>query len=535
MARFKPGRLPILFFAGLFSMGILLSGFENRHSSVESAKFIPIQHNGRVKPFDSFARQTLKLITGAETWQKKEPTLALLDALAEKDKIGEMKWIRLDYLELKEALGLPKEEHFFCLADILPSLEKIKALVRSSQAKRADDMRPNKLEQKAETLLTQYMVTNRLVSGEIITVIPASQTSGWASPYKLDSDLATDFKELIALYRGGSFQRFEEETAAWIQRTTWTSKEISAEKIFLEVLYFKIRPFEWAAVAYLIAFAFLSVFKRMKTLILFGFLSLFAAIFFHTAGILFRVIILSRPPVSNMYESMIFMNWAVMVFALVFSLIKRSTPALIAGSMISALVMIYGNLLPIDASLDVLVPVLRSNYWLSIHVMTIVSSYGAFGLAMALGHRHLFCAAFNKFSKDAEEESAQLIYRVIQLGILLIGTGTVLGGVWANESWGRFWGWDPKETWALITFLGYLIVVHLRYTKKLNNFVLSLCSVVGFLLVLMTWYGVNFVLGRGLHSYGQGAGGMAWVVYFLIFEALFLGFIVYKKTSLRSA
>ncbi len=138
--------------------------------------------------------------------------------------------------------------------------------------------------------------------------------------------------------------------------------------------------------------------------------------------------------------------------------------------------------------------------------------------------------------KTSEEESISLIFRVIQLGTILIGTGTFLGGVWANESWGRFWGWDPKETWALITFLGYLIIVHLKYARKISNFYLALSSVLGFLLVLMTWYGVNFVLGRGLHSYGAGSGGMRWVIYYLIFEAFFVGFIIYRFSgSLQKA
>jgi ABC-type transport system involved in cytochrome c biogenesis permease subunit len=195
--------------------------------------------------------------------------------------------------------------------------------------------------------------------------------------------------------------------------------------------------------------------------------------------------------------------------------------------------MIYADLLPIDSSLDVLVPVLRSNYWLSIHVLTVVSSYGAFGLAMALGHRHLFCVVRRAFSPAQDKESAGLILRVIQIGIILIGTGTVLGGVWANESWGRFWGWDPKETWALITFLGYLVIIHLRFTGRLNNFGLALGSVLGFLLVLMTWYGVNFVLGRGLHSYGSGSGGMNWVLYYLLAEALFLGWVFLRSRGAK--
>jgi cytochrome c biogenesis factor len=152
---------------------------------------------------------------------------------------------------------------------------------------------------------------------------------------------------------------------------------------------------------------------------------------------------------------------------------------------------------------------------------------------MAMGHRHLFLSARNKFTTQTELESAQLIYRVMQVGILLVGIGTVLGGVWANESWGRFWGWDPKETWALITFLGYLVIVHLKHAKWMDNFGLAVGSVLGFLLVLMTWYGVNFVLGRGLHSYGFGSGGIVWIIYYLIFEVLFLTWAGFSRLKTK--
>jgi len=368
---------------------------------------------------------------------------------------------------------------------------------------------------------------------------------------------SADFEDLATFYSAGD-PGFNEKIRTWISKKYAANPPgLSQKKISAEVLYLNLKPFQAAAFAYFLGFFLLMVFKKRsagqrsaEVLVVgqkLGILSAGVAVFLHTFGIGVRVFVLSRPPVSNMYESMIFMNWALIVFACVFSTIRKNASALKVGALISAVIMLYADLLPIDSSLEVLVPVLRSNYWLSVHVMTVVSSYGAFGLAMALGHRHLFLMSFpsrggslpvrqagasggNKFTKKAELDSADLIYRVIQLGVILIGTGTFLGGVWANESWGRFWGWDPKETWALITFLGYLALVHLVYTKKISRFGLALFSVLGFLLVLMTWYGVNFVLGRGLHSYGVGSGGMTWVVYYLIFEAVFVGFILIRRS-----
>ncbi|MBI3252809.1 MAG: cytochrome c biogenesis protein CcsA [Candidatus Omnitrophica bacterium] len=442
----------------------------------------PVRHNGRVKPFDSYARETLRLVAGSEGWQGRSAAAVIRDLSDHPSKINGFEWIRIESAELKKSLGLSGERRYFSLSETDARLEKIGSLVRSAKAKRDSDLRPSKLEQKAELLYAQIDAVEKLGRGEAFTPAPGE-----------------------SLTRAG-----------------------------IELLANRAKPFERAAFFYFLAFFLLTLFKKNPILKKIGWVALGGAFLFHTAGIAARVAILARPPVSNMYESMIFMNWVLIVFAAAFSALRKNLLALVAGSAASGLVMVYANLLPLDPGLDVLVPVLRSNYWLSIHVMTVVSSYGAFGLAMALGNRHLFCEAFGKLTGVSEKESADLVYRVIQLGPLLIGTGTVLGGVWANESWGRFWGWDPKETWALITFLTYLIVVHLKFAKKISDFYLALAAVLGFSVVLMTWYGVNFVLGRGLHSYGQGTGGMRWVVYYLVGQAAFLGFISIRKFSRQS-
>jgi len=445
----------------------------------QSMRTLAVQHNGRVKPYDSLARQTLKLVSGKESWQGMDPVEFLSKSLEEPAKIADIRWIRVDLPELKEALSLNSKDHFFSLNDLAPSLVQIDGFVAQAKDKRDRDLKPSKVEQKAEELSLKVRTVQSLISG-------------------------TNHTKLGPL------------------------AGVSETRLSLEVLYNRSKPFECAAVLYFLAFLVSALLKQPAARKAAFWLTLLAFVF-HTFGLAARVYVLSRPPVSNMYESMIFMNWALVAYALMFWAIRRQEILLTAGAAMSGAVMLYANLLPIDSSLDVVVAVLRSNYWLTIHVLTIVSSYGAFGLALGLGHRHLFLASTGKLSKKAASDSAELIFRVLQLGTLLVGTGTFLGGVWANESWGRFWGWDPKETWALITFLGYLLVVHLKYAKKIDDFFLALSSVIGFLLVLMTWYGVNFVLGRGLHSYGAGSGGMEWVIYFLVFEAAFVGWALLKR------
>ena len=532
--RSKPLSITAFAFFALLSI-VCVSTCEAAARDGGAARSLPIQHNGRVKSFESFSKQTVELITGKETWQRKPAVDLILDALDRKNNAADWPWIRIRYKELLSQLGLPEERQQFSYNELSDSFDKIESLVRSSQSKRDQDIRPSKLEQEAESLFSKIMEVKHLMSGENIFVIPPSQGEIWVSPFFTNDLLVVHFQALISLHSGDQRDEFNKKARTWINNVHQMTQHRFQRTVTLETVYFGLRPFQQAWMAYLTAFLLLTFFKKKHPrLRLFGMFLLGIAILFHTAGLVLRVIILERPPVSNMYESMIYMNWVLILAAVIFSFVKKNVPAASIGALISAIIMIYGNLLPIDTNLEVLVPVLRSNYWLTIHVMTIVSSYGVFALAMGLGHRYLFLETINKLTKEEEKRSEQIIYRAIQIGVLLLGIGTVLGGVWANESWGRFWGWDPKETWALITFLGYLILVHLKHAKLIQASTLAVSAILGFLLVLMTWYGVNFVLGRGLHSYGQGSsGGMIWVIYYLIFEALFLGAVYLKKISLR--
>mgnify|MGYP001794252464 FL=1 len=182
---------------------------------------------------------------------------------------------------------------------------------------------------------------------------------------------------------------------------------------------------------------------------------------------------------------------------------------MLAAAPLSVVCLILADSLPavLDPSISPLVPVLRDNFWLSIHVPTIALSYASFALALGLGHVALGSYLFTPNATARIKLLSQLNYRVLQVGVLLLTAGIILGGIWAHFSWGRFWGWDPKETWALIALLCYLVPLHGRLVGWIGNFGISVASVVAFNAVLMAWYGVNFVLGTGLHSYGFGTGG----------------------------
>ena len=488
----------------------------SRSGSLLADKFekLPLQHNGRIKPLAVFARDTLKSISGKEKWEGKSSFVFFLDHLAKPESFREVSFINIDSAALKKQLNLAVDKRYFSYAELKPSFFVIQSLVQKAQGKKDNQIRATALEQKAQILFGQLTTVGQLSTGELFNVIPPREGTAWASPY-VDGSLLT--AELPA-----ALEEWNRQAVSYLD-------EAARKKIDFELLYYKLKPFFFTCLFYLLAFLLLSISSRQASLIFWGETLLLTGFLFHTIGLVLRIYILSRPPVSNMYESILFVSWILVICGGIFSIVKKSHFALTVASLTGLLIMMYGNLLPIDQSLDVLSPVLRSNYWLAIHVMTIVASYGIFALAMALAHRHLYCDVFKKFSRDGEKISTQIIVRLLQIGIIALGAGTVLGGVWANESWGRFWGWDPKETWALITFLGYMVIVHLRTAGKLDNFWLAVSSILGFILVLMTWYGVNFILGQGLHSYGSGAGGMAWVIVYLVFELAFICFVCVKK------
>ncbi|MEO0410189.1 MAG: cytochrome c biogenesis protein CcsA, partial [Cyanobacteria bacterium P01_A01_bin.135] len=283
-----------------------------------------------------------------------------------------------------------------------------------------------------------------------------------------------------------------------------------------EVHFNHFHPFAKAWQLYGLAFVVMLVALWVKPWNLYwGAIGLFTAgIVVQSYGFWLRMQIAGRPPVTNMYESVVWVGFGIAAIALAFELTSRSRYYLLAAAPLAVMCLILADSLPavLDPSIAPLVPVLRDNFWLSIHVPTIALSYASFALALGLGHVALGNYLFAPQAKKRIKTLSQLNYRVLQVGVLLLTAGIILGGIWAHFSWGRFWGWDPKETWALIALLCYLAPLHSRLTGWMGDFGINVASVVSFNAVLMAWYGVNFVLGTGLHSYGFGTGGSALVI-----------------------
>ena len=250
---------------------------------------------------------------------------------------------------------------------------------------------------------------------------------------------------------------------------------------------------------------------------------------YHGVGLGFRWFISGHAPWSNGYEAVVFIAWVTVIAGFLFS---SKNPIVLAGTAILASMMIFVTEMNLmDPEITPLQPVLKS-YWLMIHVAIITGSYGFLGLGAILGFLNLWLYIFRNRQNGAVvtlniNELTYVSEMTITIGLFMLTIGTFLGGVWANESWGRYWGWDPKETWALVSVLVYAVILHLRYIPSMKGkFVFNVVSLWGYSAILFTFFGVNFYL-VGLHSYAQGEGlgtipGWLWVmiISFLLFTTI---------------
>jgi len=296
----------------------------------------------------------------------------------------------------------------------------------------------------------------------------------------------------------------------------------SERMIELEILYNKLEIFKWTYMCYgifglfmlILFFVELFIENRLRLVRVFNaarrglFFLLIGVFLFHASGLIIRWLVADHVPWSNGYEAVVFIGWICMLAGFLFS---RKNAVVVAGAAILASLMVFVTELSLlDPEITPLQPVLKSP-WIKIHVAVITGSYGFLGLVCILGLFNLILYTLRN-KRNAEKVNtniSELTYiseMTMTIGLFMLTIGTFLGAIWANESWGRYWAWDPKETWALVSVLVYSVILHLRFIPGLNSkFVFNLVSFWGYSAILFTFFGVNFVL-VGLHSYASGDG-----------------------------
>ena len=574
---------------GALCLLALVLGFANTPARAQLTEpdfkqwsLLAIQDEGRVKPLDTYARESLLHLTGGsfmgmavykdttgKVWHPDDFLLSVM--VSEIHDWKKEPLVLVNYRPLVQRLGLDATRKRFSFEE-LTGLPALTTMIRSVEALRARDTDPDlsREQQEVESLQSRLTLLSHLLGGDSLLIIPrpsnASATTPAAFPgatagahFAASTAWLVPSPEVGNLYGPGQFtpvtaalgntlhayqaaDRFGFQVHARELRDAIRAlnpaRYPSENMLGLEYNYNHLDAFPWAATLYgLGAFFLLLAAGGEWAWAKWSGLGLgLGGVLLHGIGMGMRCVVAGRPPVTNMFESMIWVAFIVVALGYVFYGVYRGTTFLLAALPVGCVLLLLVQQLPVavPGTIEPLRPVLRDNFWLSTHVLTETASYGAFALAMAFGHLLLLRYIIDPVAARRENVLHFWLYRTIQLGVLLITVGTILGAVWANYSWGRYWGWDPKETWALITLLCYIAAIHGRIAGWWGQFGLAVASVVCFAAVVMAWYGVNFVLGKGLHSYGRGVGGEGYVATLLVLDAVFLGVAIWRNAQART-
>lgn len=516
---------------GIMIFLIPLSQFQP--SPLESLQTIPVQLDGRKKPLDTVARETVIQIHGKGNYQavngeQLDYLQTYLALWSNNRDWNQEPFILFNYRPLKTQLELDPEQKYFTFAELMQS--DLGSVILTAQEKQAAEQDLTRDEREALTIEERLALLVATVGRDLLPLVPHPRDvkGKWveidqAANYYSDSATQTvqqDYEAIKQAYRNSPQAASTlNQLATKLQiDLAHLSPQVYPSKATLqrEVKFYHLHSFGKAWMIYGSGFiVMLAVLWWQSFNFYWGAVGIFTAgLMVQGYGFIERMQIAGRPPVTNMYESVIWVSLGIIAIALLFELIYRAKYYLLAAAPLAILCLVLADSLPavLDPTIAPLVPVLRDNFWLSIHVPTITLSYAGFALAYGLGHILLGHYLVVPQATARIRSLAKWNYGVLQAGVLLLTTGIILGGIWAHFSWGRFWGWDPKETWALIALMCYVVPLHGRLVGWLKDFGMAVTSVVSFNAVLMAWYGVNFVLGTGLHSYGFVDGGSELVV-----------------------
>lgn len=489
-------------------------------------KLLVQSNDGRLKPINTFSSEMLRKISRKNSFEGMNPDQVMLGMLSQPSLWQQEKMIKVSNDELKKIIGIDgKYAAYFDFINMNQGSYKLQRYVSAAYEKKPAqrDMFDKEIIKVDERLNICYMV----YTGSLLKILPDPTDShkSWYAPGDKLIGLNTEDSMFIATVVPtylNAIATNDLQTANSMldgidkyQRRFGEEIMPSDRKRNFEISYNKMSIFNNLSRLYgligfvMLIFAFAEVFKKRKSLkyiikglavlVIIGFL-------LQTLGLILRWYISGHAPWSNGYESLIYIGWVTMLAGLIFS--RKSNLTLAATTVLTSIILMVAHLSWMDPEITNLVPVLKS-YWLTIHVSIITASYGFLALGMLLGFVNLVLMIF-KSKKNHEgidikiKDLTAINERTLMIGLYMLTVGTFLGGVWANESWGRYWGWDPKETWALVSVLVYSFILHMHYIPGLkNSFSFNFASLIGYFSILMTYFGVNYYLS-GLHSYAAG-------------------------------
>ena len=533
---------------------------KNKVPEAQAAKFgrlIVQDAGGRMKPINTFSSELLRKVSHKDTYNDMNSDQVFLSITQD----GNI-WIQVPMIYIKagndsirKIIGIDKEVKYASFMNFFDKTGNYKLAPFLDEAFK--NANPNQFEKDFIETDKKVNLMEAALSGSILKIfpIPDDANNKWVSYPELGKAglkgmVATYTSSILPLYFNSlnkatvshDYKQADEllESINGFQKKFGSKVRPSEEKITSEILYNKYDVFQKLPYWYMFAailmlfFTILKIFKERKVFdYAINTMHVVIGSFFvlHTIALIARWYISGHAPWSNAYESIIYVAWATMFFGLVFD--RKSKLTVASSAFVTAMILLAAYMNWIDPEIGNLQPVLNS-YWLMIHVAIIVASYGPFAMGMILGTVSLILILFTNEKNRPKmllniKELTYINEMALTVGLIMLTIGNFLGGQWANESWGRYWGWDPKETWALISIMVYAFVIHSRFVPSLRGkWAFNLMSIFAFVSILFTYYGVNFHL-VGLHSYASGeAHSLAWIWYSLGTIALF-GAITYPK------
>lgn len=499
------------------------------------------ERSGRITPVDTYSREVLRKIYGRDTYGGYTSNQVLLGMLAWPVEWASAPMIHTGSGEIAGILDTrSKHINLISLFDAAGNY-KIGKAVETAYGK------PSKQQDKADKDLLKFddrvNLFCELLEGRALALypLPEDPAGRWLSAGDelsafrgMDSMFVSRVpKGLLAALDDGNGTDKLFDLIARYQRNRAGIDLPDENRVSAEVLYNRLdifgRLFKYylAAGVLLLAAGCRPLPRRtrgVRIAIIAAVVLAVACFVLHSLGFALRWYVSGQVPWSNAYETMVYVAWAVVLAGLLFA--RRSTLALAMGCLMAGVVLFVARLGWMDPQITPLVPVLRSP-WLMIHVSVVMLGYGFLGMSFLTGLFNLCTAAFR--NRGMLRELTLVGELAMIAGVFLLAAGIFTGAVWANESWGRYWGWDPKETWALITLVAYAVVLHLRLVPSLNNpLAFTAGSVYAFFTVLMTYFGVNFL--GGLHAYGQtGSHLVIWIIGIVLILITVLTLLVLKK------
>ena len=497
----------------------------NKEHVSEFAKLLVQTSKGRVEPVNTLASEIMRKVAKKNSWEGMSSTEVFLEIQANPEKWKNIPFIKVGNPELRKMLNI-RENYisFNSLFNPATGEYRLNQLVQTAYEKKSNTR--NKFDKEVINVDERANIMMGVLTGTFLTIFPVTGDDNhkWihiGEANLLGSQNETFAKNTLSGYLGAVAQ------GDWITAKSLLGKLSSFQqtegakiippktKINLEVFYNNANIFGKLSKIFMLlglimlglnlATIFNPEFKlgMVKKISVWLIFLLFLV---QTAGMGIRWYISGHAPWSNGYESMVFISWATCLAGIMFY--SRSEITLSLTTLLAGLTLMVAGMSWMNPEITPLVPVLKS-YWLIVHVAIITSSYGFLGVGALLGMLNLVLIVSRSKSNAARvnltiKELVNVIDIALLIGLILLTLGSFLGGVWANESWGRYWGWDPKETWALVTILVYTFISHMHKIPGFKgSFAVSAASLVGFSSVLMTYFGVNYYLS-GLHSYAQG-------------------------------